>query len=454
LNSMTDINNIHICMNMPLKRSFDSFLNKTSFLMCLYFSVFRNRIIEWVLAFFLFSSFSLWPFPFLLLRKISTGKSIFDPVIIYGQEGQVQLVKYYNFKTGCFRNLSLFYYAVINRLGIVGVSIKKHPENNRVLGDSCIYSAKPGIFNLCFIRKSTGISHEGMIQTEREYIFRKGLASDILLIIRSIPALFYHTGAIQYNKAINIFGLEFLNIRMLEAVKLLEDSIMKNEKRKVFFVNPDCLNKIFSDREYYRILNGADYVFPDGIGIRIAGKILRNPLIENVNGTDMLPFICRMAVKNNNSIFLLGGKPGITAQMKENLEKLFPGISIVGEHHGYFNRETENSAVVNKINKSTPDILLVAFGAPMQEKWISGNFDFLQCKVAMGVGGLFDFYSGNISRAPGWMREAGLEWIYRFIREPGRMWKRYLLGNPLFIYRVLKWKWQCRNNTILQSKTY
>ena len=196
---------------------------------------------------------------------------------------------------------------------------------------------------------------------------------------------------------------------------------------------------LFKDISYYKILRRADYIFPDGIGINIAAKMLHNPLLENLNGTDMLPFLCENAVKNNFKLFLLGAKPGIAKKAKQNLERKYPGLQISGSKHGYFKPE-QLDEVIKKINSTRTDILLVAMGVPRQEKWIEQNLAKLDVKLAMGVGGLLDFYSGNIKRAPRWMREVGLEWLYRLFQEPGRMWKRYIIGNPVFLMRIIKWK--------------
>jgi len=181
---------------------------------------------------------------------------------------------------------------------------------------------------------------------------------------------------------------------------------------------------------------------PDGIGVNIACKIIGEPLRENVNGTDMLPFLCQMCESNSRSIYLLGGGELVAQTMRDKLCQKYENLSIVGARDGFFDRETETDSVIEDINLSGADVLLVAFGAPLQEKWIARNRDKLHCNVLMGVGGLFDFYSERTQRAPAWMREIGIEWVYRLMQEPGRMWRRYIIGNPLFVYRVLKWKLQ------------
>ncbi len=241
-------------------------------------------------------------------------------------------------------------------------------------------------------------------------------------------------------RKINIFEIEIANITMQQALKSIADKIAMKEKSAMYFVNADCLNKAWQNEQYQKILQSTDLIFADGSGIRYAARILQKTIIDNVNGTDMLPLLCKQAAEKRHSLFLLGAKPGIAKKMKENLQMKYPDLKILGTQHGYFDREKENEKIIKKINSLQPDILLVAFGAPAQEKWIAQNFSRLNPFVMMGVGGLFDFYSGNIPRAPLWMRKAGIEWIFRLLQEPKRMWKRYILGNPLFLLRIFYWK--------------
>ena len=139
-------------------------------------------------------------------------------------------------------------------------------------------------------------------------------------------------------------------------------------------------------------------------------------------------------------MFLLGAAPGVAARMRQNLSDTYPGLDVVGEQHGYFDHADESSSVIEKINALKPNIVLVAFGAPMQEKWIHEHYKQIDSNVLIGVGGLFDFYSGDKKRAPLWMRKSGIEWMYRLYLEPGRLWRRYIIGNPLFMLRILRWK--------------
>ncbi len=390
---------------------------------------------------FLFLLFATLPLlAAVIIRKLATGKAMFQTQEIFGKSGSQLTIKYFNFEKYYLRNALLFWYMMKNQLDLVGVSIKRYSDENRVMGDSFLYTNKPGIFNLYYVRESSRTAHEGRDVIDLEYVYRKNLVSDLVLILKSIPAMFYYIDAKDYSATGNLFGINFMNIKMSRAIEIMESRIKDRDRERVFFINPDCLNKIFSDIEYLDILRDTNLVFPDGIGINIACKIIGNPLIENINGTDMLPYLCEMCGKNDFSMYLLGAKPGIADKMRENLELKYPDLKIVGVRDGYFDHEKESDAVVAQINQANPDILLVAFGVPRQEKWITEHFGKLECPICMGVGGLFDFYSGNIPRAPRWMRDIGLEWVYRLMQEPGRMWRRYILGNPLFIFRVLRWK--------------
>ena len=208
-------------------------------------------------------------------------------------------------------------------------------------------------------------------------------------------------------------------------------------------MNPACLNTSLHDQAYRKILlHNTDYIFADGIGIVVASKILKTPLKANINGTDLLPFICKLAVKKAYTLYLLGAKPGVAERAKANLEAKYAGLNIVGAQHGYFDRATESESIISAINAAKPDILLVAFGVPQQEKWIHEHFDKFDFPgMFVGVGGLLDFYSETKKRAPRWMRQIGLEWIFRMLIEPRRMWKRYIVGNPYFIAQVLRYKY-------------
>ncbi len=239
---------------------------------------------------------------------------------------------------------------------------------------------------------------------------------------------------------LTVLDVDFLSISMEEALALIEQVIASGDKQCVSFINADCLNISCKDEVYRNILNSQSFVLPDGAGINIACRMIGERLVANLNGTDLMPELWNVGRTKGYRFFLLGAAPGVTERMKAKLEEAYPGIEVVGEQHGYFDRESESDAVIEKINTSKPNVVLVAFGAPNQEKWIYENKDKVNSNLLIGVGGLFDFYSGDKKRAPVWMRKSGMEWMYRLYLEPGRLWRRYIIGNPLFVYRVFNWK--------------
>lgn len=159
-------------------------------------------------------------------------------------------------------------------------------------------------------------------------------------------------------------------------------------------------------------------------------------ILENVNGTDLFPRILFRLQEAGGKISLLGAKPGIVDLVAEYIERTYPGVRLGVIQHGYFSEQEEESTV-SAIADSDSDILLVAFGVPKQDLWLARHLSRLNVGVGIGVGGLFDFYSGTIPRAPSWLRSLGMEWAFRLSQEPQRLWRRYLVGNFLFLYRVM-----------------
>lgn len=239
-------------------------------------------------------------------------------------------------------------------------------------------------------------------------------------------------------ETIKIFDLEIANVTLARAVEIIDQALVARSPTRVYFVNADCLNTSIRDKKYRDILNEAEYVFGDGFGVRIASRMIGTPIVDNVNGTDMLPLLCELCSRKGHSLYLLGAKPGIGAKAKERLEAQYDGLDIRGSRDGYFDIESQSDEIIDDINDSQADILLVAFGAPLQEKWIYAHHQHLNCPVKIGVGGLFDFYSGTKPRAPLWVRRLGFEWFHRLLHDPRRLWRRYIIGNPLFLLRLLR----------------
>lgn len=219
-----------------------------------------------------------------------------------------------------------------------------------------------------------------------------------------------------------------------EVLALLSKDIDSGRSIELFFLNAHCFNLAQKDREYFDILNSCDYLLNDGIGIKIASKIEKLVLKKNLNGTDFIPEIAEMASKKGYKIFLLGAKDGIAEEAAVKLKEKFEGLQIAGVHSGYGLDES----VLEMINNSKADILIAGMGVPMQEKWIRENKSKLgSVKLFVGGGAILDFLSQRIRRAPLLIRKIGLEWLFRLCLEPGRLWRRYLVGNFLFFYYIL-----------------
>jgi N-acetylglucosaminyldiphosphoundecaprenol N-acetyl-beta-D-mannosaminyltransferase len=234
---------------------------------------------------------------------------------------------------------------------------------------------------------------------------------------------------------VRILGVRFDRFSRVEALDRLSRSFGRREAWKVYIVNAHSLNLACADPEYRQVLNGADLLLNDGIGVEIAARLAGRPFIDNLVGTDLSPQLCEIAREKGVGVFLLGGKPGVPDRAVEGLVRMLPGLTIAGSHHGYFS-ERDDARVIDLVNGSGAGILLVAFGNPLQEQWIHRNASRLRCDVCIGVGGLIDHLSGRLRRAPRWMRRVGLEWFHILLGQPHK-WRRYLLGNPLFMARVL-----------------
>ncbi len=239
------------------------------------------------------------------------------------------------------------------------------------------------------------------------------------------------------NKA-SVVGIPFTNIKLNEALKMISEKIENGKKSSYYFLNPHAINLSKKDSDFYEILSSNKVNFPDGMGMKLAGIFEKYSLQDNLCGTDLYPNLMEVSQEKSFSIFFLGGSEDVVEKMVQNAKVSWPNLKIAGFHHGYFDKEKESDEIVNLINSTTPDILLVSFGMPIQEKWIDEYFSRINTKAAFATGGLFDFFSGTIQRAPLAWRQVGMEWAYRLFKEPKRMWKRYVIGNPLFLVHVLK----------------
>ncbi len=211
--------------------------------------------------------------------------------------------------------------------------------------------------------------------------------------------------------------------------------LLSSGKRRACFINAHCCNVAQKDRQYAAAVSSADILLPDGFGIDLAAKMTGQKLTANLNGTDLLPKLLKEAARLGKSVFFFGGKPGTAEAAAKALVKSIPALKIVGTRDGYDGAKDDNT-VVDTINASKADIVLVALGVPRQEIWLHRNAPFLNAGLTMGVGAAFDFFAGHVVRAPSWVRKARFEWAWRLALEPRRLASRYLIGNGTFLARA------------------
>ena len=208
--------------------------------------------------------------------------------------------------------------------------------------------------------------------------------------------------------------------------------------RRVMYLNAHVLNQSRANPALREALEQADLVYCDGYGVRLAAKALDAEIPHRMTGADWIYGLAALCELGGQSVYLLGAEPGVTAEAARRLGRWYPRLQIAGTHHGYFDiGSAHDDRVVEDINARRPDIVLVGMGTPKQELWVAQNAARLETDVVWTVGALFDYVSGRVPRAPRWLADNGLEWIFRLAIEPQRMWRRYLLGNPVFISRVM-----------------
>jgi N-acetylglucosaminyldiphosphoundecaprenol N-acetyl-beta-D-mannosaminyltransferase len=239
-------------------------------------------------------------------------------------------------------------------------------------------------------------------------------------------------------------NLNILGVRVDDLSKnALIDNILTAaaQKRKVLitYVNVHAVNLTFDDDWFRNFLNSSDVVFCDGFGVKLAASILSGKRIERFTPPDWLPELAGRASEQGFSFFLLGSRPGIAGKAAEKLAESAHDFRLAGVNHGYFGKDRENrenQELISRINQAKPDILLVGFGMPIQEKWIEENRQDLNVSVVMTVGAAFDYLAGEVRRVPQWATGNGLEWLGRLLVEPRRLWRRYIIGNPVFFWRI------------------
>ena len=233
------------------------------------------------------------------------------------------------------------------------------------------------------------------------------------------------------------------NVTMSETVEAIEQMIAADKKSYVVAINVDVVMKIEADPYLKKIVDDADMVLVDGKPLVWISKLHGRPLKEKVSGSDLVPLLCEVAAKNGYKVFIIGGKEGSAERAKQRLEEKLPDIQIVGTYappFGFEKDDAELEKINRMISQAHPDLLITCFGCPKQEKWIYENIEKYDAKVSICAGATVDFIAGNVTRAPRWMSEHGLEWFYRFLQEPRRMFRRYFVDDMKIIGLIKKYR--------------
>lgn len=239
----------------------------------------------------------------------------------------------------------------------------------------------------------------------------------------------------QIKEPIKILDIPVHPLTMGESVSALEDSITNGEQAFVVTANAEIIMMCQQDAEYKKIVSqDAQLVLPDGAGAVWAGRHLGYKVPERVAGFDLYCQLLKRASQKGYKVFFFGGTPGIAEAAKAKSEELYPGIKVVGCRNGYF-KEEETQAIIEEINASGADMLFAALGAPKQEKWLVRHRDQLQPRVLIGIGGSFDVLAGKMERAPKWMQDASLEWLFRLYKQPSRFMR--MMALPKFVLKVV-----------------
>ena len=239
---------------------------------------------------------------------------------------------------------------------------------------------------------------------------------------------------------VKILGVRVDVIEMGELMSYIEEVIHQNGSALIANLNIHAINHAYELAWFRDFTNNSEMVVCDGFGIKWASKFFYGKDLFRYTHVDWFEPLADTCVRNNFSLYFLGAQKSVVERAASIACERHPGLVILGTHDGYFDKSEgseENNQLIEKINSLTPDILIVGFGMPIQEKWLLENRSKLNAHIIITAGGFFDYLSGNTKRAPHWMTDHGLEWLGRLIFDPVRLWRRYLIGNPVFFWRII-----------------
>lgn len=242
------------------------------------------------------------------------------------------------------------------------------------------------------------------------------------------------------NTRINILNCPIDKLTMGETIQKIDKSIQRKAHLHHVVVNAAKMVHMQKDKELYDSVVSSDIINADGQAVVWASKVLNQPLSERVAGIDLMQNLVKLAYEKRYKVFFFGAKEEVVKGVVDKYSQMFSHDIIAGYRNGYFNK-SEEKTIAQEIADSQADILFVAISSPTKEIFLNQYKEIIKTPFIMGVGGSFDVVAGKVERAPVWMQNAGLEWFYRFLQEPRRMWKRYLYTNSMFLWLVLKEKY-------------
>ena len=243
---------------------------------------------------------------------------------------------------------------------------------------------------------------------------------------------------LENNPHINILNTRVNLINIDQLHSNISHYILNKQKVTIGNLNINAANIAFSNPWYAEYLSNCPIIFCDGKGIQLAAALLGKKIPPHITYHTWIWDLLNFSKNSDFSLFFLGSRKSVIENAITRVKQKIPNINVMG-HHGFFNKSNkENDDVIKMINLFNPDIIIVGFGMPLQERWIQDNMENLNAFIYLNGGAFLEWLSGNQKQAPSWMTKLGLEWFYRFIKEPRRLFRRYIIGNPLFIYRIIK----------------
>ena len=238
---------------------------------------------------------------------------------------------------------------------------------------------------------------------------------------------------------INVLGVCISAINMDVALGKIMEWLEHTDRQYVSVCTVHTVMECQQDVMMRRAINGAGMATPDGMPLVWLGNLLAREKVSRVYGPDLLLALCELSAERGYSQYFYGGAPGVPEALARNLQDRYPDLQVAGAFSPPFRplTDTEDAEIVDRINQAAPDIIWVGLGTPKQDLWMASHRERLFAPVMIAVGAAFDFHTGRIPQAPKWMQKSGLEWFFRLTKEPKRLWRRYLIYNPLFIFSLL-----------------